>query len=121
LVYGTVYDDEIEIPTVENNKNAQPKPLVNEHLTAYPSHADDWFIVDYALNESEAAKDVEIALFDTKNTKVLNFEVRNRQDQLLAEYRNLAAGTTLCENLSAIKQQRKLQSKLERAKFAAHS
>jgi len=93
LVYGTVYDDEIEIPTVENNKNAQPKPLVNEHFTAYPSHADDWFIVDYALNESEAAKDVEIALFDTKNTKVLNFEVKNRQDQLLGECGDLAAGT----------------------------
>gem|GEM_PF-3210997 len=93
LVYGTVYDDEIEIPTVENNKNAQPKPLVNEHFTAYPSHACDWFIVDYALNESEAAKDVEIALFDTKNTKVLNFEVKNRQDQLLAECGDLKAGS----------------------------
>jgi hypothetical protein len=45
------------------------------------------------LNESEAAKDVEIALFDTKNTKVLNFEVRNRQYQLLAECGDLAAGT----------------------------
>lgn len=93
LVYGTVYDDEIEIPTVENNKNAQAKPLVNEYFTAYPTHADDWFIVDYALNESEPSKDVEIALFDTKNTMVLNFEVKNRQDQLLAECSNLAAGT----------------------------
>ena len=78
---------------VDVNKSKKPQTQVlTETFKVFPAQANDYFIIEYVLAENELANDVKILLFDTEGKEIMNFEVLQRANQLLAECAHLSEG-----------------------------
>ena len=84
LSYRDMVDFGLPIPSKEgDNRDISPISIYSETFKAFPEKVNDHFIIEYALASYEDIHEVEIAIYNSQGSSVLDFLIVTRANQFL--------------------------------------